>query len=503
MTDAIAVFDVGKTNKKILLYDDRFTVLDRRVRHFDTVVRDGVEVEVIEEVRDWFVETLRELSGTYRITALAVTTHGATVVTLDDSGAIACPVVSYTHTPDEGLHDRFYDAVGSRDTLQATTATAELKPLVNPAKLLFFTRERWPMDFARVRTVLFYPQYFAFVATGQVAADYTYLGCHTYLWDYGAWNWSSVADALGIRAALPASPRRSWEPVGTVSKEFAAATGLAPEVPVTVGIHDSNASLLPYLLKKRGEDFLLNSTGTWCVAMNPGPRGEGMPATFDAEEIGKTVFFNISAFGTPVKTSILMGGLEFETYTTILKEIHGTDELPDFNKGLYQRVIDQRQHFIVPGVVPGTGQFPDSTARVIDGGREYDLASIQDGSVVPPLFQDLPAAYAALNLSLAVQSKIALQRIGITPGMAIFTEGGFRHNLDYNVMVAAFFPNNPVYLTGIEEATSFGAALTALAARDGEEPTAYTDRFDIETFPVRPESFRGLAEYESEFLKHL
>jgi sugar (pentulose or hexulose) kinase len=288
-----------------------------------------------------------------------------------------------------------------------------------------------------------------------------------------------------------------------VTEEVAARTGLAVGTPVTVGIHDSNASLLPYLLKKRGDDFVLNSTGTWCVAMNPGPGGEGMPATFEPDEIGKSVFFNISAFGRPGKTTILMGGQEFETYTSILRDLHHTSDLPEFNKALYQRVIDQKQHFIIPGVLPGTGQFPDSRARVIDGGREYDLAEIQSGAVTPPLFQDLPAAYAALNLSIALQSKVALQRVGLKRGSEIYTEGGFRHNRDYNVLLAAFFPENPVFLTGIEEATSFGAALTALAARDGSRPEAYAELFDIEAFGVPVESFRGLDAYEAAFLDHV
>jgi L-fuculokinase len=503
MTDVIAVFDVGKTNKKIMIFDGSLTLLDRRYRTFETEMVDGVELEPIEAVREWLFATLKELSSEYTITAVSITTHGACVVTLDESGNLACPVVSYTHVPDEGLHDRFFAASGTRDDLQRETATAELLPLINPAKLLFFSRERWPERFASVRSVLFLPQYFAYLLTGKTAADYTYIGCHTYLWDYQKWNWSGVTDALGIRSFLPEKPARSWETVGTISPEAEARTGIATDVPVTVGIHDSNASLLPYLLKKKGENFLLNSTGTWCVAMNPGPAGEGMEPTFAEEEIGKTVFFNISAYGKPVKTSILMGGMEFGTYVGILKEIHGTDVLPDFNTGLYQRVIEQRRHFVIPGVVPGTGQFPDSRARVIDAGREYDLQTIRDGSVVPPLFQDLPAAYATLNLSLAIQSKVALERVGIVPGMSVFTEGGFRHNLDYNILLAAFLGDNPVFLTGIEEATSLGAAITAVAARDGEDPDAYASLFEIETFPVRAEAFRGLQQYEQAFLEQI
>ena len=499
MTDVLAVFDVGKTNKKVVLFNDALQIVDRWYRSFPTQTVDGVEVEPIEAIGEWFLQTLAEAAQRYLITAIAVSTHGAAVVTLDERGEVACPVVSYTHEPDAGLHDRFYAAMGGRDALQRTTATAEVRPLINPAKLLFFTRERWPERFQRVRDILFFPQYFSYLLTGRPSVDYTYVGCHTYLWDFARWDWSEVAERLGIRSALPPRPVSSWEVAGAVSPEVARRTGLGADTPVTVGIHDSNASLLPYLLAKRDERFVLNSTGTWCVAMNPRER----EARFSDDEIGKTVFFNISPYGKAVKTAILMGGQEFETYTAVLKRIHDTEELPEFNPTLYRRVIARAQQFIIPGVVPGSGQFPHSRARVIDGDQEYALEEIQSGRVVPPLFQDLPAAYAVLNLSLALQTKVALGRVGVTAGMAIFTEGGFRKNPDYNALTAALFPDNRVYLTNIEEATSLGAALTARAARDGRDPAAYADAIAIESFAVNTERLPGLERYEAAFLEHI
>lgn len=493
-TEAIAVFDIGKTNKKISVFDRDFNLLDKQTKNFETQIVDGVELEALDDVREWLLDGLARLADRFAFVSIAITTHGASVVTIDENGAIACPVVSYTNPVEESLHQRFFDLVGTRDELQRTTATTEIKPLINPAKLLFFTKERWPENFSRVKNVLFLPQYFAYVLTGAIAADYTYVGCHSYLWDFRRWDWSTVADKLGIAGALPGTPRHSWDVAGTVTPEICERCGVSVETPVTVGIHDSNASLLPYLLKRDDQRFVLNSTGTWCVAMHPDTE-----VTFEPEEIGKSVFFNISAFGKPVKTSILLGGLEFETYSTILKELHSTNDLPGFNKTLYARVIVQRRHFIVPSVLPGTGQFPDSKARVMDGDREYLLEAIRNGDVVPPLLQDLPAAYATLNLSLAIQSKIALERVGLEPGMGIYTEGGFRHNHDYNVLLASFFPENTVYLTGIEEATSFGAAITGVAALEGRDPIEYSDRFEIETFEVKPETFPGLAEYEAAF----
>jgi sugar (pentulose or hexulose) kinase len=273
---------------------------------------------------------------------------------------------------------------------------------------------------------------------------------------------------------------------------------LDPGTIVTLGIHDSNASLLPYLLKKHDEDFTLNSTGTWCVAMHPMDQ-----VYFDREEIGKAVFYNMSAFGQPVKTSILMGGEEFDTYTALLKELNSTNELPEFNRGLYERVIQSRSQFIFPSVVRGTGQFPDSLPRVYENGEWYSLEEIQARERVPEFFYDYPVAYAVLNLSLAIQSRIALGRVGVASHGTIYTEGGFRNNPDYNALISAFFPDATVALTGMKEATSFGAALLARTAMEGVDIHRLTDEFSFSTQAVREERFDGLEEYVSEFMRLL
>jgi hypothetical protein len=106
---------------------------------------------------------------------------------------------------------------------------------------------------------------------------------------------------------------------------------------------------LPYLVKGR-RDFALNSTGTWCVAMHP-----ASSVAFRDDELGKLVFYNLDAFNRPVKTSIFMGGLEFDAYTTLLKQINNQKELPPFNPETYNRALRESKCFILPSIVRGTG----------------------------------------------------------------------------------------------------------------------------------------------------
>ena len=500
MDYAIAVLDIGKTNKKVAIYDDAMNPLAVKKRKIDTIPldsSDNLEIEDVDTVVSWFLEQLRELGKEYPIKALSVTTHGATVVCVGKDGKPCVPPVAYTNEVDEGVHERFWAAMGNSDDVQTVTATAEIKPLINIGKLLWYQKDRWPEDFARIDKVLFYPQYFGFRLTGKAAADITYTGCHTYLWDYEKGDWSFVVDKLGIRDALPAKPEAPESELGVISAEVAEATGLAPDTKVTLGIHDSNSSLIPYLITQK-QDFVLNSTGTWCVAMHPTEKVE-----FVDDELGKMVYYNLSYAGKPVKTSILLGGLEYETYTDALHARHKRNDWPDYDPSMYESILDNPETFILPTVVPGTGQFPDSVARVIDAGETYPVADIIEGRRWPKAFDDYLKAFALVNLSLAIQTRIALLRVDLTPGTEVFIEGGFRQNHNYGALLGALLPDNPLFLTELEEATSYGAALCGKSLLDGVALESLKDYVSLEKKPIQPAELDGLESYVEAFLTHL
>ena len=501
MNYAVAVLDIGKTNKKVAIYDENMNPLTVRKRKIETVPfsRQGLnlDVEDVETVEAWFLEQLAELAGEYPIKAISVTTHGATVVCVGPDGKPALPVVAYTNEVDEGVHTRFHEAMGPADALQSVTATAEIKPLINIGKLLWFQKETWPREFEDVENILFYPQYFGFRLTGKAAADITYTGCHSYLWDYEKWDWSSVVDTLGIRSKLPRTPGIPQSELGSISPAVAAATGLSPDTKVTLGIHDSNSSLIPYVISQ-DKDFVLNSTGTWCVAMHPVEKVSFTPA-----ELGKIVYFNLSFQEKPVKTSILMGGLEYAVYTDALMAHHKRSDWPDYMPDVYGRILAEKDTFILPTIVPGTGQFPDSRARVVHKNETYPAQDIVSGSRWPSAFDSYEEGFALANLSLAIQTRIALERVGLNQGTEVFIEGGFRQNPNYGALLGALLPENPLYLTALEEATSFGAALCGKAMLDKVPVESLGRCVNLDKHPVVPARLDGLEDYVRAFLEHL
>ena len=497
MDYAVAVLDIGKTNKKVAVYDDRMNPIDVRKCTIETVRKGDLDVEDVDAAMSWFLAELKDLAQIHPIRVISITTHGASVVCVDESGDICIPPIAYTNEVPDSVHESFWKAVGPAGDIQRRTATAEVKPLINVGKLLWYQKSTNPEAFDRIAHVLFYPQYFGYRLTGRAAADITYTGCHSYLWDFGESDWSSVVDVLGIRDALPAKPGVPEAELGTLSSEAVRATGLPGETKVTLGIHDSNSSLIPYLITQ-DRDFVLNSTGTWCVAMHPVDR-----VRFEDDEVGKMVFFNLSFQGRPVKTSILMGGQEYAVYVDAIMGHHDRRDWPDYDPGMYDAILSKKASFILPTMLPGTGQFPDSEARVVDGDAVYSVDDIVSGRRWPKAFEDYLGGFALANLSLAIQTRVALQRVGLEPGTEVFIEGGFRQNPNYGALLGALLPENPLYLTALEEATSFGAALIGKALMDDVPVASLKEYVRLDKQPVEPARLEGLEDYVAEFLRHV
>jgi sugar (pentulose or hexulose) kinase len=203
MDNAIAVIDIGMTNKKVAVYDESLVQRDARYQNFAPKMIDGIEAHDLEGMEEWFTGELADIAKKYRVQAIAVTTHGASFVCVDKDGKPSVPSFYYTYEPGEDFHRRFYEQFGSPVDLQARTGTPYLKAMINASKGIFFVKERYPEQFKNTAAVLLYPQYWGRRFTGKNGIESTYIGNHMYLWDHVAGRPSSVVEKLGISSLLP------------------------------------------------------------------------------------------------------------------------------------------------------------------------------------------------------------------------------------------------------------------------------------------------------------
>jgi len=487
-TAVAAILDVGKTNKKVSLYNSEFEELAIRKIQLDARdAGDGLEYEQTEELFDWTCRILAELSEDFDIRALSITTHGATLALLDGDGNLAHPIFSYLSPASEKIEEPFNTRFGPMDKVHAETCTPPFG-FANAAKQILFLQTYFPQSWDKVKHLLFYPQYLGYLFTGQMATDPTFLGCHTYLWNPHESKLSEIAHELGVDDKIPSKVLPPWDQLGTISDSLGEKYKLPAGIPVTVGIHDSNASIVPYLAKGF-HDFTLNSTGTWCVAMTPSD-----DLHFKESELGTKTFYSLSAYGNPVKTAIFPGGLEFGEFS----DLAGRKD--DAGHVVLEKLCLDQELFLTGGLVPGAEAFPNSKPAAYVGDRCIGIDELKEKGLAA-VGIDSADFLAALNFSLAMQTVEVLNRSGRKDGSDIFIEGGFANNQQYCEILAALLPENRCNLTDLKEATAFGAALCAWKLLDNVELESLSSRFEIGIHTIVPVATTGLQEYAEKYLQ--
>jgi len=518
----IVVLDIGKTNKKLFVYDARLRCLnaEEKGQVFPEIEKDGIRCDDMASIYRWMIDGLRLAARRYSdIRCISISTHGATLALLgavrdeqfNGDGGLAFPIVSYTNDIGAQADAAFYcDMRMTPEEMQRRTGTARFGRLVNHAKQIWWLKRERPREFARVTDILMYPQYFAYLLTGRKAIDPTSLGCHGYLLDAKGENYSLVAKRLGILDKLPPLPcRHPWVALGALMAEIVRATGLRADCVVTAGVHDSNAALVPYFVKglrppslklwraaqrkpgttplaarrslgEVGRDFAVQDSGTWIVTMSPARR-----AVFAKGELGKEIFFNRSIYGEPVKTTIFRGGAEFDFYAKNV--LRGLPHPKELDVTVLRRIVNERRTFCLPTVERGTGLFPESAAR-IEG--------------VDDIFRDAPTAWCVVDLGLAIQGYYALKLAAGPRVKRIYIEGNVgRSNPVYRSVISTLFPHARVFF-GNTGGAPYGAAILGATAVEGKRPEqlAARVRMHLREVPKLTQDVSNLREYVRMFL---
>lgn len=439
----IAVIDIGKTNAKVVLIDAASeSQLGARSRP-NSVLREAPYPHAdVEGLWRFILDSLGDLHRAHRIDGISITTHGATAALMAGE-ELALPVLDYEYDG-PNASDEAYDR--ARPDF-AETLSPRLPNGLNLGAQIFWQSRAFPDDFSRVTSILTYPQYWAWRLTGILAIEVTSLGCHTDLWTPDRSDFSSLVEIQGWRTLFPAI-RPAASVLGPILPRLATLTGLGADTPVTCGIHDSNASLVPHLGRQE-TPFTILSTGTWAIAMTVG----GDTAKLDHR---RDSLANVDAFGRPVPTARFMGGREFDA-------IVGKIVPP--NEADIAAVIE-RDVQALPTFAPGVGPFADKKGR-------WTVAheGLSDGERT-----------AAASLYLALVARECLDLCGL--GRSITIEGPLARNALFGAALAAL-TGVAVHASGDGTGTSLGASLLF----GGQPAHEQHDR------PVAPLAHPGFAEY--------
>ncbi|HEV7308843.1 FGGY-family carbohydrate kinase [Ensifer sp.] len=429
----VAVIDIGKTNAKVAAVDlDLFAEIAVR-KTANTVLAGGPYPHFdTEHLWRFVLDSLAALNAEHAFEAISITTHGATAALLDADGNLALPVLDYEFAgPDSLAAD--YDA--ARPSF-SETGSARLPMGLNVGAQLYWQQKAFPDRFAKVTSILTYAQYWTFRLTGVRCNELTSLGCHTDLWNPKAGSYSSLVERQGWRP-LFAPVLKAGDIAGALLPELCAETGIAPGTPVSCGIHDSNASLLPHLLT-RASPFSVVSTGTWVVMLAVGAE----PTALDER---RDTLINVNALGDPVPSARFMGGRAFQ----LLLGDNVVAASPETEAG-----VAVARHMLLPSVPEGSGPFPGLKATWTCDEQALGPAE----------------RFTIVSFYLALMTATCLDLIGARGDVVV--EGPFAGNATYLRMLAAATGRpvlaDPHNVTG----TSLGAAclVKETNVRTGAEP---------------------------------
>jgi L-fuculokinase len=421
MSRCVAVFDVGKTNIKLVVFDRGGGVLaERSAPNVPLAPHSAWPYLRLDTEGAWsfLIDALRELGARFYIEAISTTTHGCAGVLMESDGP-ALPPLDYEFDGFAAV-DANYDA--ARPPFDEARSPLLSRGL-NLGRHIFYYERCYPAQFKQATAFLTYAQYFGWRLGGTMASEVTSLGAHTDLWRPNEGDLSSLVDALGWRRLFPPM-RKAWDTLGTIKREIAHATGLSADVRIICGAHDSNAALVPHLLSRR-EPFTVVSTGTWVIIMAVGGKGRLDPAA--------DMLANVDVRGEPVPTARFMGGREF---AILAGETPADADETDVAAMVASGVL------ALPAFTDQGGPFGARKGR-IEGGTP---ATAQARTALATLYAALVTAHVLERLE--------------APGELI-VEGGFTRSPAFAAVLARLMPDRRVLVAPAAAGAAAGAALLA------------------------------------------
>jgi sugar (pentulose or hexulose) kinase len=426
----IAVFDIGKTNKKLFLFNESYQIVFEKSVSFEEVAdEDGDPCEDLASLRSFILNGLKDVlsRGEFAIRAINFSAYGASFVYIDETGHAIGALYNYLKPYPEALQKRFYDTYGGENLFSFQTASPVLGSL-NSGMQLYRLKYEKPDFFNRIKHALHLPQYVSYLLSGKAFSEITSIGCHTNLWHFQNMEYHYWVTREGVVEKFP-----PLVPSDMVLEPVSSNVPYA----VGVGLHDSSAALIPYLVSFK-DPFVLISTGTWAISLNP---FNTTPLT--KEELECDCLCYLQYMGTPVKASRLFAGHYHDVQVERISSHFNQHKDRYFQMSFNGDVLEQIDTTFPTGA-----------------DKKSLLNDLRFASRDLSQFKNDTLAYHQLMYDLIIQQYVSTKLIVHgRPVRKLFVDGGFSNNSVYMNLLASFFPEMQVYASSIPQATAIGAAL--------------------------------------------
>lgn len=427
-----AVFDIGRTNKKFFLFDEALNEVKEEYIKFPLIEdEDGYPCEDLEALTNWIKGTVSTIckSTEYQLKGLNFSTYGATLVHLNEKGEPIAPLYNYLNPYPKTLSEAFFSH-HEEERNNVETASPNLG-MLNSGLQLYWLKKHKPHLFKRIRYTLHFPQYLSYLFTGEMVCEPTSIGCHTRLWNYSEGTYHNWVVQEGIDQLFP---------------EFVPSTHTftcdieGHQVKVGVGIHDSSSALASYLMRTE-DPFLLISTGTWSITLNPFTK-----ESLTKAELERDCLNYLTIDGKPVKACRFFLGYGLDHQLSRLNAI--------FHKeSKYYKTVS-------PDVSLINKLITEETVNTYypKGSRIDDL--FIENHWEPESCKDFEEAYHKVMWRLVMMQAATLQLAkGTSSIKKVFIDGGFVHNKVFIYMLEHFLKDFSLKFSDFPLGSAYGAAL--------------------------------------------
>lgn len=426
----IAIIDIGKTNKKIFLFDENYKVVfENSVVITEITDEDNFPCEDLNSLQRFVFDSLQNIlsNNLFDVKAINFCAYGASFVHISKEGKPLTQLINYLKPYPEQLKKEFYETYGGESSFAKLSASPVLGNL-NSGMQLYYLKHAKPKEFNQIKYSLHLPQYISYLVADMPVSDITSIGCHTNLWDYlqntyHQWVYQEevfekLAPIIGCDKTINA----------TIHEKTLRAGG---------GLHDSSAALIPYLISFQ-KPFILISTGTWCISLNP---FNSYPLTDD--ELKNDCLNYLSYTGKPIKASRIFAGNEHE------------EQVKRISKNFNRNINDYTEVKYDPAIV--------KNLKLLSNKAEDQINSFESESFFQhrklKYFISFEEAYHQLMLDIVDQqfasTTLILKNTGVTQ---IYVDGGFSKNEIYMKLLAGAFSGLQVFAASMAHGTALGAA---------------------------------------------
>jgi xylulokinase len=282
MPDAILGIDIGTASTKAMAFDSDGAEIASASRPYPLLTpQPGWVEQDADEVWRALLAALREVNqraAGYRICALALAAQAGSIIPVDAAGDPVHPMITWLDRRTDDLVARW----GRDGTAERIRQRSGWHPFPGlPLPVIVWLRAERPDIHARARRYLGAADFLIHRLTGHFATDLS-AACEILMVGADTGEWDPELCAIGgVDPTLQAALGWAGRPIGPITPEVAAATGLPADTLVVAGGGDQPCACLGMGMIAPGRVALATGTAWVITGITDAPRLDQIPPAMD------------------------------------------------------------------------------------------------------------------------------------------------------------------------------------------------------------------------------